>query len=198
LWRHSSGQITDWLGTASGGFVNNHGAAAASVPGDWNVAGTGDFNGDGRDDILWRHDSGQITAWLGTATGGFVNNHANSSATNSLNWTIAGTGDFNGDGRDDILWRNSTGAVTNWLGTASGGFVSNDSNALAQMASSWAIVGTGDYNGDGRDDILWRNANGALTDWLGKANGGFAVNDVAASATVPLDWQVQSPDAFWI
>ena len=38
-------------------------------------------------------------------------------------WHIAGTGDFNGDGRDDILWRNDTGAVTNWLGQANGGFV---------------------------------------------------------------------------
>jgi FG-GAP repeat len=28
-----------------------------------------------------------------------------------LNWIIAGTGDFNGDGKSDILWRHSSGAV---------------------------------------------------------------------------------------
>jgi hypothetical protein len=27
---------------------------------------------------------------------------------------------------------------------------------------------------DGRSDILWRNDNGDVTDWLGQANGGFA------------------------
>ena len=39
----------------------------------------------------------------------------------SLNWEIAGTGDFNNDGQTDILWRNkTTGDVGFWLmnGTA--------------------------------------------------------------------------------
>ncbi len=30
-------------------------------------------------------------------------------------WTIAGTGDFNGDRRLDILWRDNTGDVSIWL-----------------------------------------------------------------------------------
>lgn len=30
---------------------------------EWNVAGTGDFNGDGRDDILWPRDDGLTYIW---------------------------------------------------------------------------------------------------------------------------------------
>ena len=62
--RHRS---TDWLGQANGGFADNDANAFASVRTDWHVAGTGDFNGDGRDDILWRNDNGddRPTGWAG-------------------------------------------------------------------------------------------------------------------------------------
>jgi plastocyanin len=71
-------------------------------------------------------------------------------------------GDFNGDGRSDILWRNrSTGANTIWRSANSA-----TPQAVATRATSWRVVGSGDYNGDGRSDILWRNfSTGANAIW---------------------------------
>ena len=37
----------------------------------------------------------------------------------------------------------------------------------------WQVAGTGDFNGDGRDDVLLRHANGWMTEWLGQSNGSF-------------------------
>ncbi|MFN2473647.1 MAG: FG-GAP-like repeat-containing protein, partial [Sphingomicrobium sp.] len=65
-------------------------------------------------------------------------------------------GDFNGDGRADVLWRNEGGTISDWLGTASGGFSINDGTALTQVSTDWHIIGRGDFNGDGKDDMLWR------------------------------------------
>jgi serralysin len=48
-----------------------------------------------------------------------------------------------------------------------------------------------DFNGDGRSDILWRNDNGQMSDWLGTASGGFIDNAVNAYTFVPTDWQIQ-------
>ena len=127
----------------------------------------GDFNGDGRDDVLWRHDSGQVANWLGQANGGFV---SATGANAGPDWEIAGTGDFNGDGREDILWRQDFGQVAAWLGQANGGFATS---VGATVSTDWKIVGIGDFNGDGRDDILWRNGRGDVTDWLGRADGSF-------------------------
>jgi hypothetical protein len=59
------------------------------------------------------------------------------------------------------------------------------------------VVAIGDYNGDGRDDILWRNSNGIVTDWLANANGSFTPNDTAAAQAVPTAWHVQ-PEAPFI
>ena len=195
LWRNTNGQLSDWLGQANGGFTPNDANAFTTVPTNWHVAGVGDFNGDGRDDILWRNDAGQLSDWLGQANGGFTPNDANAFASAPTSWHIVGTGDFNGDGRDDILWRSDTGQLSNWLGQANGGFVGNDANAFTTVPTSWTVVAVGDYNGDGRDDILWRNSNGQLSDWLGTATGGFTPNDANAFTSVPISWHVQ-PEAF--
>ncbi len=190
LWRNVDGQVSDWLGQSNGGFVQNDLNAASVVPNSWQIAGTGDFNGDGRDDILWRNVDGQLSNWLATASGGFTPNDSNAATSVSLSWQVAGTGDFNGDGRDDILWRNTNGTVSDWLGQSNGGFVANDVNAARFVPTSWSVVGTGDFNGDGRDDILWRNSNGQISDWLGQANGGFVLNDTIALTQVDTAWSV--------
>ncbi|MCL6699445.1 M10 family metallopeptidase C-terminal domain-containing protein [Sphingomonas sp. NSE70-1] len=157
-----------------------------------------DFNGDGRSDILWRNDNGQMTNWLGEADGGFAYNDANAANVIATDWHIAGVGDFNGDGRDDILWRRDNGQMTNWLGEADGGFAYNDANAANVIATDWRIAGVGDFNGDGRDDILWRRDNGQMTNWLGEADGGFAYNDANAANVIATDWHVQPSEILWM
>ena len=107
---------------------------------------------------------------------------------------MVGTGDFNGDNRDDVAWRRDDGAFTVWLGQANGGFVTNDANAWAAVPTSWQVAATGDYNGDGRDDIAWRNSNGTFTNWLGQANGGFISNDANAWTVLTTAWHVQGQD----
>ena len=182
--------MTDWLGTASGGFTQNFANAAANVATSWHVAATGDFDGDGNDDILWRHDSGLITDWLGEDDGGFADNFANAAANVATSWQVVGTGDFDGDGKDDILWRHDSGLVTDWLGEDDGGFAANFANAAANVATSWHVAGTGDFDGDGNDDILWRHDSGLITDWLGEDDGGFADNFANAAANVATSWHV--------
>lgn len=55
---------------------------------------TGSRNGisstgsDGYDDILWRSDSGQLSNWLGTATGGSTNNDGNAFTSVPTSWHV--------------------------------------------------------------------------------------------------------------
>jgi hypothetical protein len=48
----------DGLGVKTEGTI-----AHAGVPNDWHIQDVADFDGDGKTDILWRHDSGQLYLW---------------------------------------------------------------------------------------------------------------------------------------
>ena len=197
LWRDANGAIFNFLGTTTGGFVNNSSSLYTVVGGGWHVAGIGDFNGDGRDDILWQHDNGAVFNFLSTSNGGIVNNGNSSYSIGLAGWHVAGVGDFNGDGRDDLLAMSPEGELTNWLGTAAGGFVDNSANALTLLTRSTKIIGIGDFNGDGRDDVLWRDAGAAGT-WLGQSNGAFVSNPAPVLPMIGTHVDVQPNPDTWL
>ena len=73
----------------------------------------------------------------------------------NLDWYVAGSGDYNGDGQADILWRNiRTGANTIWRSANS---ATRQGMFSVKPFVGWRVAGSGDYNGDGVSDVLWRN-----------------------------------------
>ena len=97
-----------------------------------------------------------------------------------------GTGDFNGDGETDLLWREkNTGGVYVWY--MNGVTFVSGSWIMTSFDVNWEIVGTGDFNGDGETDLLWKE----------KSTGGVYVwymNDVTF---VSGSWIMTNSDANW-
>ena len=146
FWQNrSTGERTVWImnGTTFIGSVSL-GTLATS----WNIMGVGDFNGDGKADILWQHTSGARSIWLMNGT---VHTSSVSLGTVDNHWNIVGSGDFNGDGKADILWQHTSGARSIWL---MNGTVHTSSVSLGTVDNHWNIVGSDDFNGDGKADIL--------------------------------------------
>jgi hypothetical protein len=132
---------------------------------DVNAAPYGDFDANGRSDLLWRNDNGQIAAWQTNSAGILTSAVALGSA--SADWHIDGTGDFNHDGQGDILFRNEDQRLAVWQ-TNGQQILSID--VLGSASSAWHSAGIGDFNGDGTGDLLFRNDNGEIAQWLIKNN----------------------------
>jgi hypothetical protein len=171
LWRADDGTMRDWLAQGNGSFVGNVAHFNTNPGPQWHVVGTGDFNGDGRVDILWQNDDGTMRDWLAQPDGSFVGNVAHFDVNPGLSWHVVGTGDFNGDGRTDVLWQNDDGTMRDWLGQPDGSLVDNVVHFNVNPGLSWHVAGTGDFNGDGMTDVLWQNDSGLVTEWLGQPDG---------------------------
>jgi len=77
------------------------------------------------------------------------------------NWTDVQAGDFNGDGREDVIGRSTlAGYAGQWfvsLSNAGTGSMTTQRYADWNPAHNWTDVQVGDYNGDGRDDVIGRS-----------------------------------------
>src|SRR5262249_9860706 len=82
---------------------------------------------------------------------GFINGAADL-GNYAANRTFVASGDFNGDGNADILWRDSDGTTGEWL--FSGGLIVA-APVIGALAATRTIVGVGDFNADGQSDIAW-------------------------------------------
>jgi len=94
--------------------------------------------------------------------------------------------DFNGDGKSDILWRDTTNGDTviwlmNGMGLVAGG-------SLGTVPLAYTIAGIIDFNGDGKSDILWRNTmNGDTVIWL---MNGLSLVGGGSLGMVPLAYTI--------
>jgi len=125
---------------------------------DWQIAGIGDFDGDGKADVLWRNRStgeNYLYPMNGTAIGageGYVR------TVTDANWEIVAIGDFDGDGRADILWRNATSGE-NYVYLMQGINIAAEGYLRTVADPNWQVKGIGDVDGDGKADVVWRNAS---------------------------------------
>jgi subtilisin-like proprotein convertase family protein len=170
LWQHSNGTIA--MGPRD----------LAHVPDNWEIAATGDFDGDRDTDIMWRHSEGLVLTW--EMENG--NHEANRSiAFASMGWEIVDAGDFDADGDSDVLWRHRDGAVVTWE-MEDGAYVANHNIAFASIG--WRIEGMGDFDGDGDSDVIWRHRDGAVVTWE-MENGEYVQNHNIAFASI--GWSIE-------
>ena len=149
----------------------------------------GDFDGDGRDDVLLRHEDGR---WFFYPMNGrsHMAGQGTANLTRNLAWSVAGVGDFDGDGKDDVLLRKAATTGT-WYYYPMNGRRHLSGHGAANLPSdlSWSVAGIGDFDGNGRDDVLLRHEDGR---WHFYPMNGrrAATGRGTANLTRNLEWSV--------
>ena len=148
------------------------------------IAGTGDFDHDGTNDLLVRNAATGAVDTILLDDGG----QAGTGAVGMLSggWQLAGTGDFTDDGTSDVLLLNTgTGEVNTWI-VADGAWAA--SGAVGVLSGGWQLSGTGDFNNDGTSDVLLENAfTNEVNTWLVEG-GSWAAS--GAVGVLSGGWQV--------
>jgi 6-phosphogluconolactonase (cycloisomerase 2 family) len=197
LWRHEeSGENVLWRmngRTLVGGEFLTPSALADN---DWKMAGTGDFNGDGRPDIAWHHRvSGQIVLWYMNGSVLQGGTFTTPPALPDTGWKMVGVADFSGDNRPDLLWRHDVSGENVVWRMADSVLVSGTfTNPPALADTDWRIVAVGDYNLDRRNDIVWRHSvSGQNAIWY--MNGVDLIGGTFTTPAVLADpgWKMVGP-----
>ena len=195
-WQSTDGNVAIWR--MEGTLLGSQYFVPLSIGTPYKVIGTGDFDGDGIGDLLWRGPDGAVVVWLLNTDGSM---RASSYTPVSTDWVFQGIARFNGDNKSDVLWRNfNTGKLVTWM-------MNGASIAYSRETTfsdwNWEIKLVGDFNGDGRADLFWRHRFGTAGVWL--MNDG-AVLSVGPTLEVDNTWTAQAvgdfdgdgkADVFW-
>jgi hypothetical protein len=166
LLLHRDGQLREF-GTAQ----------ATAVWGDWSSDVTwrdftvGDFDGDGRDDVIARTESGRW--WVGLARERRFETSRWGAWSGDVNWLDVTIADYDGDGKDDVAGRTPTGAW--WVARSESGAFVNQRWGMWSPEVLWQAVAAMDVNDDGKADLVGRTPAGQR--WAAVSDGQSFTNE---------------------
>ena len=163
----------------------------------WTVNATGDFNGDNKSDLLlYNTITGEIRmVWLNGAN--ILNDTVLLTLDPAFGLVPQGVGDFNGNGRDEIVvFDPLSGFVAMIFMDDAGLFSSFEAVTAVDVANDWTLHQTGDYNGDGRTDLLQYNTLSGEALYL--EMNGSTVDSFAGLFSLPIadGWSLEETGNF--
>jgi hypothetical protein len=153
------------------------------------VIGIADFDGDGRIDIAAAYDytthPGDLQLAFGRGDGTFVSRRDYAQGQGAAEVAVA---DFNLDGRPDVAIA-STGGYSGQPGGVSVRLGAGDGSLLSEAtlrAGRYTSVASGDFNGDGRPDLVATNSgSNDVTVFQGLGDGTFRELPSLVAAELP-------------
>src|SRR5262249_2028188 len=168
------------IGQGDGAFVGVEDIVVEASP---SSLAAGDVDNDGICDLVVGHSTGNLLVLRADPNGGFAQPMTLHAAGDAI---AVGRGDFNADGRLDIVAANkSTANVSVFLAHADGSFAAAQNYATGAGALALAV---GDWNRDGRDDLaVARPGTSGVCESTGSPQNGTCDNPPCAQCSTAND-----------
>lgn len=190
LARDGSGTLWSYHGT---GLASGPYAPRASIGGGWNaynlITSVSREMSNGTGTAVGRDSSGTLWYYQGTGNPAapFAPRVKVGGGWNIYN-SLTGVGDVSGDGRADLVARDTSGVLWLYKGTTS---VTAPFAVRTRIGAGWngynTLLGTGDLTGDGRPDLIARDPSGGLYLYKGTAN---ATAPFAPRTSIGPGWNI--------
>ncbi|MBB4763778.1 FG-GAP repeat domain-containing protein [Amorphoplanes digitatis] len=164
------------------------------------IPAVGDFTGDGKDDIVTFTRGAAADVYVARSTGsGFVGTGWKWHDFFAVGSELPSVGDFNHDGRDDIVTFTRGAAADVYVARSTGsGFVGTGWKWHDFFAVGSEIPGTGDFTGDGRDDIVTFTRGAAADVYVARSTGsGFAGTGWKWHDFFAVGAEIPQPGVLW-
>lgn len=189
--QHDAGQVSIWRmqGEARVQAVQ----LSTSVTSDprWRIVGTGDWDSDEQDDIIWQHTDGRVMVWYMNGTS--RRSEVTVAVVEDRQWRVAAIEDFNEDGKLDILWHHTSwGQFLVW-NMDNLRFVGSGMHVV--MANhQWQVAAVGDFSGDGNADLVWQNTvTGELAAWMLRNHSVLTSLPLNPPQIADTNWRIAGP-----
>jgi hypothetical protein len=139
----------------------------------WQVGGSGDFDGDGRDDVMrFSRVRGEVE--VVSVRGGAVDARRRLPGRTGA-FSVVANDDLDGDGIDEVVWRDQ---IRHELLSAK---VDGADAPLFDSVGGWRVIGSGDFEGDGHADLFAEHVDSRRVQ-VWRIRGGAAVGAVELPA----------------
>ncbi|MFM7206957.1 MAG: FG-GAP-like repeat-containing protein [Planctomycetaceae bacterium] len=186
-WRSADGRVWVSVAGASPGWSAPQRWGRLPPGTAWDSVRSGDFNADGRTDLVIRNPTTGNWRLLASTSSSFAPSVIAGAWPTSVPWTDVVQGDFDGDGGGDLAGRDPTSGI--WVvsrGTPSG--FDTRPWVTAAATATWQHVRAADFDGDGRTDIVGRNPFTGNWRMLAGDGSGFRRSEVRTTWPAVTMW----------
>ncbi|MEO8095396.1 MAG: FG-GAP-like repeat-containing protein [Pseudolysinimonas sp.] len=170
----TDGTLTLYSGDGAGGLLSASGSKIASG---WTkyrlISAAGDFTGDHRADVMAVDKGGRLYLYRGDGAGGWTGSRKKIADGWEKKLFVFSPGDFSGDGKSDVLAVQSDGRLALYDGNGKGGWQGSRVIVGTGFATATAVGSPGDFDGDGKADVIAVWPDGTVTLYSGDGKKGL-------------------------